>query len=163
MPPETRGRVANGPREYEPAWLQRSLDRYYTWGLVFMTVLIVGFPLYRWREPHLRSSARVEQQTNYITTGSKLFSQNCASCHGANATGGTGPTLNAKEFLTTTSDAQIGLLVTGGVSGTSMSAWSLDYGGSLTDEQIRQLTTFLRSLQSNAPSIPGWRTGTTSH
>jgi mono/diheme cytochrome c family protein len=151
------------PREYEPAWLQRSLDRYYTWGLVFMTVLIVGFPLYRWREPHLRSSARVEQQANYLTTGSKLFSQNCASCHGANATGGTGPTLNAKEFLTTTSDAQIGLLVTGGVSGTSMSAWSLDYGGSLTDEQIRQLTTFLRSLEPNAPSIPGWRTGTKAH
>jgi mono/diheme cytochrome c family protein len=148
-----------GPREFEPEWLQRSLDRYYAWGLVFMAVLIVGFPLYRIREPHLRSTALTEQHANYVTTGSKLFSQNCASCHGANATGGTAPTLNSKEFLTATSDAQIGLLVTGGVSGSSMSAWSLDYGGSLTDEQIRQLTTFLRSLEKDAPSIPDWRKG----
>ena len=148
-----------GPREFEPEWLQRSLDRYYTWGLVFMAVLIVGFPLYRIREPHLRSAALTEQQTNYVTTGSKLFTQNCASCHGANATGGTAPTLNSKEFLTATSDAQIGLLVTGGVSGSSMSAWSIDYGGSLTAEQIRQLTTFLRSLEPKAPSIPDWRKG----
>ena len=145
---------------FEPAWLQRSLDRHYTWGLVFMTVLIVAFPLYALREPHLRSSAIAQQQTTYRTTGAKLFSQNCASCHGADATGGTAPTLNAKEFLSSTSDAQMGLLVTGGVSGSSMSAWSVDYGGSLTDEQIRQLTTYLRSLEPNAPSIPDWRKGT---
>ena len=148
-----------GPRQFEPEWLQRSLDRYYTWGLVFMSVLIVAFPLYRLREPHLRSTALIEQHANYVSTGSKLFSLNCASCHGANGTGGTAPTLNSKQFLTSTSDGQIGLLVTGGVPGTSMSAWSLDFGGSLTDEQIKQLTTFLRSLESGAPSIPDWRKG----
>jgi mono/diheme cytochrome c family protein len=152
-------KVARGSQDFEPAWLQRSLDRYYTWGLVFMTVLIVGFPLYRLREPHLRSTALNEQHVSYVTTGAKLFALSCASCHGANGTGGTAPTLNAKEFLAATSDAQIGLLVTGGVSGSSMSAWSLDYGGSLTDEQIRQLTTYLRSLEANAPSIPDWRKG----
>ncbi len=37
------------PREFEPAWLQRSLDRHLAWGLVFMAVLIVGFPLYSLR------------------------------------------------------------------------------------------------------------------
>lgn len=75
------------------------------------------------------------------------------------ATGGTAPTLNSKQFLSTTSDDQIRLIVTGGVSGSSMSAWSIDYGGSLTDEQIRQLATYLRTLEANAPSIPDWRTG----
>ncbi len=50
------------------------------------------------------------------------------------------------------------LLIAGGVSGTSMSPWSIDFGGPLTDEQIRQVITYLRSLEPNAPSIPDWRT-----
>lgn len=40
------------------------------------------------------------------------------------------------------------MLITGGISGSIMSAWGLDYGGSLADEQIRQLVTYLRSLES---------------
>lgn len=150
---------ARKPQLEEPEWLQRSLDRYLTWGLVFMVVLLVAFPLYRLREPTLRADAKAEQQQNYEKTGGELFSTNCASCHGKQATGGTAPTLNSKQFLSTTTDNQIALIVTGGVSGSSMSAWSLDYGGSLTDEQIRQMVTYLRTLESKAPSIPDWRTG----
>ena len=56
----------SGPREFEPEWLQRSLDRHLTWGLVFMAVLIVAFPIYRSREDSLRRDATREQQTNYI-------------------------------------------------------------------------------------------------
>ena len=150
-----------GPREFEPEWLQRSLDRYYTWGLVFMAVLIAAFPLYRLREPTLRADAKAAQQTSYTRLGAALFSQSCASCHGAAATGGgSAPTLDSKQFLSTTSDAQAALLITGGISGSSMSAWSLDYGGPLTDEQIRQLVTYLRSLETDkTPSIPNWRQG----
>jgi mono/diheme cytochrome c family protein len=51
------------------------------------------------------------------------------------------------------------LLIAGGVSGSSMPAWSLDFGGQLTDEQIRQLVAYLRSLEPNAPSVPNWRQG----
>ena len=149
----------SGPKLHEPEWLQRSLDRYLAWGLVFMIVLIVAFPLYRLREPSLRADAKASQQRSYEKTGRDLFTTNCASCHGTQGTGGTAPTLNSKQFLTTTTDNQIALIVTGGVSGSSMSAWSLDYGGSLTDEQIRQLVTYLRTLEPNAPSVPDWRTG----
>jgi mono/diheme cytochrome c family protein len=149
----------SGPRQFEPAWLQRSLDRYYAWGLVFMVVLIAAFPIYRIREPHLRADAKASQLTTYTKSGADLFAQNCASCHGAAATGGTAPTLNSQQFLKETADPQIALLIAGGVSGSSMPAWSLDYGGPLTDEQIGQLVTYLRSLAPNAPSIPDWRTG----
>lgn len=124
-----------------------------------MLVLIVAFPLYRLREPTLRADAKASQQELYTKSGGELFATNCSSCHGAQATGGTAPTLNSKQFLGTTSDDQIRLIVTGGVSGSSMSAWSLDYGGSLTDEQIRQIVTYLRTLEVDAPSIPDWRTG----
>jgi mono/diheme cytochrome c family protein len=149
----------SGPREFEPDWLQRSLDRYLTWGLAFMVVLIFAFPLYRMREPSLRADAKTEQQVEYTKTGAVLFSNNCASCHGDSGTGGTAPTLNSKEFLGTTEDNQVELLIAGGVSGSSMSAWSQDYGGSLTSEQIREIVTYLRSLEADAPSIPDWRTG----
>jgi mono/diheme cytochrome c family protein len=151
---------SKGLQDYEPAWLQRSLDRYYTAGLAFMLVLIVGFPLYRLREPHLRSQAKTEQTTTYTRIGNDLFKQSCASCHGAGAAGGgSAPTLASKQFLTATSDAQAALIIMGGVPGSSMSAWSLDFGGPLTDEQVRQLVTYLRSLEPSAPSIPDWRTG----
>ena len=147
------------PKHFEPEWLERSLDRYYTAGLVFMFVLVVAFPLYRLREPSLRSDARTEQASEYQRIGDGLFSQSCASCHGKSATGGSAPTLNSKQFFSATTDAQAALIITGGVPGSDMTAWSQDFGGPLTAEQIRQLVTYLRSLEPNAPSIPDWRTG----
>lgn len=148
------------PDPYEPEWLERSLDRYYLWGLVFMAVLIVAFPLYYLREPGLRDDALREQQVTYTALGSDLFDQNCASCHGDAGSGGqTAPTLGSKEFLSTTTDEQMHLLVAGGISGTDMSAWGLEFGGALTDEQVTEIVTYLRSLEPDAPSVPDWRTG----
>lgn len=51
------------------------------------------------------------------------------------------------------------MLITGGIYGSIMSAWDIDYGGSLADEQIRQLVTYLRSLESTALSVPDWQLG----
>ncbi len=76
------------PDPFEPEWLERSLDRYLTWGLVFMAILIVGFPVYRLRESGLRRDAQHEQTATYTALGGTLFDQNCASCHGDGAQGG---------------------------------------------------------------------------
>ena len=146
------------PPPFEPEWLERSLNRYMAWGLVFMALLLIGFVTYRVREPGLRRAATRAQTTSYTAIGHQIFSANCAQCHGVDATGGaSAPTLNSKEFLKNTSDDQIFALVSGGVSGTAMPAWSLDYGGTFTAEQVRQVITYLRSLESKAPSVPGWR------
>jgi mono/diheme cytochrome c family protein len=146
------------PPPFEPEWLDRSLNRYLAWGLVFMVLLLVGFFAYRVREPSLRRSATRAQTTSYTSIGKQLFSANCAQCHGADASGGgSAPTLDSSQFLKSTSDQQIFALVSGGVSGTEMPAWGIDYGGTFTDEQVRQVTTYLRSLEPNAPSVPGWR------
>jgi len=132
-------------------------------GLVFMVVLIAGFVLYRAREPSLRADAERSQRVSYTKIGRHLFADNCAECHGGAAEGGgDAPTLNSKQFLDSASDAQIQTLIAGGVSGTEMSAWSLDFGGTLTDEQVKQVVTYLRSLAPNAPSIPDWRSGATA-
>ena len=147
------------PPPFEPAELERSLDRYLMWGLAFMALLIAGFIAYRVREPTLRKDAAAAQEASYTEIGSELFATNCSSCHGKDATGGSAPVLNAKEFLKGTTDDQIRALIAGGISGTDMPAWSLAFGGTLTDEQVLQVTTYLRSLGPNAPSVPDWRKG----
>ena len=147
------------PPPFEPVELERSLDRYLIWGLAFMVVLIAGFIAYRVREPTLRKDASAAQEASYTDIGAELFATNCASCHGKDATGGSAPVLNAKEFLKGTTDDQIRALIAGGISGTDMPAWSLAFGGTLTDEQVLQITTYLRSLEPDAPSIPDWRAG----
>jgi mono/diheme cytochrome c family protein len=147
------------PPPFEPEWLERSLNRYLVWGLVFMVVLLGGFAAYRVREPDLRATALRQQTESYRTIGAQLFATSCAQCHGKQARGGSAPTLNSQEFLKNTTDAQMRVLISGGVSGSSMPAWSLDFGGTLTDEQVLQMVTYLRSLEPKAPSIPGWRSG----
>jgi mono/diheme cytochrome c family protein len=149
------------PPPFEPQWLERSLNRYLAVGLAFMILLIVGFIAYRVREPSLRKDATRAQTTSYTAIGRQLFNANCAQCHGMDATGGgSAPTLNSKEFLKSTTNNQISALVSGGVSGTEMPAWSLDYGGTFTDQQVQQVVTYLRSLEPSAPSVPTWREGT---
>ena len=156
-----RERARPGP--FEPDALERSLNRYLVMGLVFMVVLVAGFVAYRIREPSLRADAASAQRATYTKLGKQLFAANCAECHGDNGSGGgSAPTLHSKQFLTNASDKQIHALISGGVSGTEMSAWGLDFGGTMTDEQVRQLVTYLRSLEKHAPSIPDWRTGATA-
>ncbi len=38
-----------------------------------------------------------------------------------------------------------------------MSAYSLDYGGPLTSEQIQSVVTYIRSWEPDAPDRPDWR------
>ena len=147
------------PPPFEPAALERSLNRYLAVGLVFMVVLLAGFAAYKVREPSLREQALRDQTSSYVEIGNNLFATSCASCHGKGAVGGSGPTLNAKEFLGSVSDDQIAAVIRVGIPGSDMPSWGLDYGGTLTDEQVRQITAYLRSLEPNAPSVPNWRHG----
>lgn len=147
------------PVSLEPGWLDRSLNRHLAAGIVLMGVLVAAFVVYKIREPDLRATARREQRVEYTELGSQLFANNCSSCHGDSGEGGDSPTLNAKEFLQTTTDEQIRLITAGGISGTEMPTWSMDMGGSLTDQQVQQIVTYIRSWESNAPSVPDWRAG----
>lgn len=152
-----RDRPAAPP--FEPHELERSLDRYLMWGLFFMVLLVGGFIAYKIREPTLRADAAKAQEASYTDIGTQLFATNCSSCHGKGANGGDAPVLNSQEFLKSTTDLQINNLIAGGVPGTDMPPWSFAFQGTLTDEQIRQITTYLRSLEPTAPSVPTWRQG----
>jgi mono/diheme cytochrome c family protein len=73
--------------------------------------------------------------------GAVVF-QNCAGCHGENATGGIGPSLVSAE-MKAKGDAYYRQVITNGVTGTAMPAW----GGRLSDQDIEDVIAFLRSLQ----------------
>jgi mono/diheme cytochrome c family protein len=90
--------------------------------------------------------------------GEELFAGQCAACHGEEGLNGSiGPSLNSKQFLEAATDSQIISLVAVGVPGSQMGAYSIDFGGPLTLEQITGIATYLRSLEEDAPDNPDWR------
>ena len=137
--------------------LEESTNRWMLWGAILMGLMVLVFPIYRFYEPSNREAARETHVASLAAQGSALYDLNCASCHGVSGEGGIGPALNAKQFLESAADAQIEALIAVGVPGSQMSAYSLDFGGPLTSEQITALTTFLRSLEEDAPDRPDWR------
>ncbi len=139
------------------AELDASTNRVMLYGVGLLFAMVLVFPLYRWIEPTNRAEAREEQLQSLQQQGEELFDINCSSCHGIAGEGGTGPALNSKQFLASATDEQASLLIAVGVPGSLMSAYSQEYGGPLTIEQIRAITTFMRSWEETAPDVPDWR------
>ena len=82
---------------------------------------------------------------------------NCATCHGVNGEGVSAPALNSQEFLTSTTDDQMDDIIKHGVQGSTMPAWWSESGGSLSDQQIRNIIAYVRSWEPTAPSCPTWQ------
>jgi len=78
--------------------------------------------------------------------GAALFDQNCAVCHGLNGEGRIGATL-AKPWSSIRPDLDIKSIVTNGVKGSPMPAWSQANGGPLTEAEINDLVSFILTLK----------------
>ena len=137
--------------------LEESTNKWMAWGVGIMLAMALIFPVYRFFEPSSREADREAQLGFLAEQGDDLFAANCASCHGAAASGGTAPALNSQQFLEAANDEQIAALIAVGVPGSQMGAYSLDFGGSLTLQQIEAITTYLRGLEEDAPDFPGWQ------
>lgn len=137
--------------------LERSTNNWMVWGLILMALMILIFPLYLWYEPSSRAEALETHKASLATQGGMLYGTDCASCHGPDGEGGIGPALNSQQFLASADDDQIRALIAVGIPGSLMSAYSLDFGGPLTSEQIDALTVFIRSWEDTAPDRPDWR------
>lgn len=137
--------------------LDASTNRWMAVGVVLLIVMVLVFPFYRWYEPSARDEERVAQAASLAEEGGNIWQFNCASCHGLNGEGGIGPALNSEQFLQSANDEQIRNLTAVGVPGSQMSAYSLDFGGPLTSEQIRSVTAYIRSWEEDAPDRPDWR------
>jgi mono/diheme cytochrome c family protein len=139
------------------AELDESTNKVMMVGAVLMFALALVFPLYRWIEPTNRDQAREENLASLATQGEELWGFNCQSCHGLNGEGGIGPALNSKQFLQNATDDQVRLLVSVGIPGSQMGAYSQDHAGPLTTEQIKAISIFIRSWEDDAPDNPEWR------
>jgi mono/diheme cytochrome c family protein len=137
--------------------LDRSTNRTMTVGVVLLFAMAAAFPAYLAYEPSARESARETQLASLTEEGASIWGFNCASCHGEEGQGGLAPALNSQQFLQSATNDQIQLLVSVGVPGTTMSAYSQDFAGPLTSEQIKAVATYLRAWEDDAPDVPDWR------
>jgi cytochrome c oxidase cbb3-type subunit 3 len=87
-----------------------------------------------------------------VEAGERRFKQLCASCHGTRGEGGQGeghgPNLVTSWEVRRASDERLHGFIRKGVPGTAMPPFSLP------DEQIVELSTFVRSLNAPAMSMP---------
>jgi len=137
--------------------LERSTNRWMVVGISLTALFALMFPVYRLYEPAGREQARVDLASSLASQGRELFVNTCASCHGVDGQGVDAPALNSQQFLDAADDDQIASLIAHGIPGTEMSAYSLDFGGFLTSQQIKAITVYLRSLEDDAPDRPDWR------
>jgi len=75
----------------------------------------------------------------------RLYSENCAGCHGKEGHGGAAIALGDPVYLSIVTEDTMRKVVTNGIKGTSMAAFGQVAGGMLTDTQIDVLVTQIRS------------------
>lgn len=88
--------------------------------------------------------------------GEYQFRINCALCHGLGARGGgRGPDLTRAQKKHTHSDAEMFQVISNGIPGTAMPANGTNgQGVGMTDEEIWQIITYIRSVEVKAPAKP---------
>jgi putative heme-binding domain-containing protein len=88
--------------------------------------------------------------------GEYEFRINCALCHGLGARGGgRGPDLTRAQKKHAHSDAELFQVVSNGIPGTVMPANGTNgQGVGMTDEEIWQIVTYIRSVEVKAPGHP---------
>ena len=74
-----------------------------------------------------------------IAAGQEIFATTCVGCHGADLTGGIGPSLVDEEWIHGSSLADINATVTNGVPDKGMLAW----GSILGPKKIAQVSAFI--------------------
>ena len=87
-----------------------------------------------------------------IAAGQQIFDAQCAWCHGAAGTGGTGPDLRRSTLRHATSDATLVQIVRNGIPGTEMPSFAI----ALTDNMAWQTAAYVRSLgRTRMAAVPG--------
>lgn len=128
-------------------------ERYIMIGLVLTLLVLAGFSYYLIGESVRLTNAAEEIASERVRSGRTIYVDQCVSCHGAEGEGGVGPALNNRAVLKNTLDSVFFSVIRSGVPGTQMPSWSVDYGGALTDEDVRNLVAFIRAWEPDAPII----------
>lgn len=137
--------IVNGrPGTAMPGWKHLSADD---------IVDIIGF-MRSWN-----GGRRVELEP-YVATGDWdrgkiLFESVCASCHGRDAEGATGPQLRNPVFLRTASDAMLHEWISKGKDGTEMRAFGRGYQGisDFSESELEDIISYLRRFQYQSNTV----------
>jgi mono/diheme cytochrome c family protein len=78
-------------------------------------------------------------------SGGEVYMDVCSRCHGQEGDGGIGPSLNITEFQTSFTDGELFEVISLGHEASAMVPW----GEILTSDQIQQLVTFIRTLDTS--------------
>jgi cytochrome c oxidase cbb3-type subunit 3 len=88
-----------------------------------------------------------------LTRGTQVFAENCVVCHGDRGQGNIGANLR-KDWPGIDPDKFIEATVARGVQGSKMPAWAQSNGGPLTNQQIADVTAYIRSFKAAPPPAP---------
>lgn len=128
-------------------------ERFMAVGLVLTVIIFAGVSYYWYGE----SSRLVEASESFtderVQRGGEIYNDQCTACHGVDGEGGSGTALNDRDLLKNTLDDIFFSVIRSGVPSTEMPAWSVDYGGPLTDEDIRDVVAFIRAWEPTAPEV----------
>lgn len=132
---------------------KENYDRYMIVGLVLTLVVLGGLVFYWFGENTRLAQASEQLSDERVNRGREIFTEQCVSCHGSQGEGGVGTALNNRALLKNTLDAVFFSVIRSGVPSTQMPAWSVDFGGPLTDEDVKDVVAFIRAWEPTAPEI----------
>jgi mono/diheme cytochrome c family protein len=164
--------AANRKPYYDDETLEgRRLERVQLFGVLLLIVAVIGLPVYWVLEPSRQAGATEGLENRLAGWGEGLFAPtadggfNCAGCHGGmSATGGVAPytvTDAVTQEVSAVSwkapalntvlyrfdESEVAYVLEYGRPGTPMSAWGLNGGGPLNDQQIDSLIAYIKTIQ----------------
>jgi len=144
------------------------LDKALGWGLVCLTIIGVGLPLYWLAEPGRQAGAIDNFDETFADRGEGLYATteeggfNCAGCHGGVSGGNVPYTLtdpvtgdlrqvswyapSLDDVALRMSDEQLREVLVYGRPFSPMPAWGLEGGGPMNEQQIDNLIAYLKSV-----------------
>ncbi len=122
-------------------------------GLVLTVILIAAVTLAFVNETARTESATAATEKISLQRGRQLYVDNCVTCHGSRGEGGVGTALNNSVLLKKASNDVLFATIVSGRPSTVMPAWGQAYGGAFTDEQVRDIVTFIRAWEPKAPVV----------
>lgn len=117
-------------------------------GLITGIILLLAVVIAGYLTSPVLAQEDVDQEK--LDRGAQMYQENCAVCHGSDGQGRVGATLN-QNWPSIRPDLTVKSIITNGIPGTLMPAWSVVNGGPLSETQIDDLVYFILSWQNGLP------------
>ncbi len=137
-------------------------------GLIIVLISIVSIVIVGINEPDRQAEFTAAFAGRSIEAGAIVFREGCSECHGDYGEGGPrAPALNSRDFFDNritdldfpgTMEAYLELTIAGGRPAQSagswpqnMPTWSVDFGGPLRNDQIKNVVDYIMNWEEEAP------------